>query len=221
MSASYPFKLAERLPISYLVLISVSGTMFLLFSSMRFIPQIPQWLTNPFSSSSADSVSNLLAFFFCVAVVGVLLSIFKDSILGNGGLNEKLRVLLRIKRMGSTHFKRGISNEDAPDYVKWVDEERQYGYTDFLNIQYAIVQGIILGTEIVAFLNFFFIFYSIYMCQFLLEISMLFIIPLLICFGFIVYNRRYFRGYYGKKWDGIIDAFYEYKQKKEATTSAS
>jgi hypothetical protein len=201
-------RIIDSFPPALLVLIPIMGFIMLFFSPINlFLPHI---ISDPFWGTPA-AVEILGRFTIIVLVsfaVGLPLSFLETFFVSNSGLNNffkrTMQVLYRSKeRKGlKGNFKKRlrarlkkIARETDqplnlsfnPDFWVWLKEKNRLNIFNFLVTGNAIVNGLLIGSEIALISNFFALFF-----QFARVIA-LFIISLVL-FAYVLFiNSRYWR----------------------------
>jgi hypothetical protein len=152
-----PSKALDIFPPAVILLMLISGTVFVLLSPFRFI--LSESIRNPFSNANpTDILASFAVIAICSFATGIILFIIDQHILGEHGLNHHVGLFLRREKEQPKPERRDYI-EDMRFY-RWLTQEGFAGFYDqFVRVDY-IIRGFLLGFQITFILNFFSLLFS-------------------------------------------------------------
>jgi hypothetical protein len=143
--------LSKDVPTYYIVLLLING-LFICFLSPLFLFLKTQTWINPFSqntpSESLSSIALILLFAFIVGLPGLLV---RDRVIGNNGPVSVLKRMCKGEKWIKVIEKQNASQNI--EYVLWLKRTGMNRYLSFLNLQFAVVNGFLLGSGIAFIVN--------------------------------------------------------------------
>ncbi len=167
--------LVEGFPPGYIFVAFIAGFMTIMFSPFSLL--FPNWISNPFFATNqqllpTEALSRLSIIAVTSFAFGVPLSLLEGPITTSGGINEKaVKILRRIARKTpkKTEEKPNLQDPKAKEkpnlqdpknlpihkFLVWLKETGFMRYHNYLVLKNAIVNGLIVGSEIAVVLNIF------------------------------------------------------------------
>lgn len=146
--------LMEGFPPGYILLVLIIGFIMILFSPISLIS--PDWISNPFLSSGvALTPTEVLSRFGIITVsafvLGIPLSLLENFLTRDEGANHKLKSYF----FKNTTQKTPVKDSELPlhKFLVWLKKTGYLQYHNYLVLKNAIVNGLIVGSEIAATLN--------------------------------------------------------------------
>ena len=166
--------LYRHIPSDYIAFLMMNGLLILFFTPIFFwVPSIPwgPWGTwvNPFSATGPTEALGSIAIVTILSLfVGFPGFLFRDKIVGRGGLNERIRGKVKEVKLYTPCKDTRII--ESIKFHMWAKSAGVSGIVSFLVLKVAIVNGIIIGSEIAGVTN-----YIIIIITLLLRLKNLFI----------------------------------------------
>ncbi len=147
-------KALDVFPPAYVILMLISGLIFLLLSPLRFF--IPQLISNPFTNATAtEMLAGFAVIALCSFIIGIGFFLLEDYVIGNGGFNNRFRFYIesawnkiaKNKQAVKPISKRIKPNIDDIRFYSWMKQKGYSNYNDFFVIRDSIVRGLLLGFQ--------------------------------------------------------------------------
>jgi hypothetical protein len=140
--SSIPEKILDFFPLATVALMLISGAIFFLLSPLSFF--VPKFLYNPFINlTPTDILSSFGVIVICALILGVVFFAIKDAVLGNDGLNSRVRHPLKKKPI------KPKKEEDKEGFYRWIKHNDDAAkYNDFVFLKYSVIAGLLLGFEV-------------------------------------------------------------------------
>ena len=171
-------RILDTFPPAFLLIVPIMGFIMLFFSPINlFLPQI---ISNPFSGNAAAAeILERFAIIILVSfAVGVPFSFLENLFVSNSGINnlfrrtihilyrseerqklkgnERKRLIDRLKRIGKeTKQQQFPEQQSFIDFWIWLREKNRLTMYNFLVTENAIVNGLLVGSEIALISNIF------------------------------------------------------------------
>ena len=213
-------KVITEIPTAHIAFLLVNGFAFLLLTPLHVI--LAPWM-NPFTQTNpTEALSNIALLFIIAAASGAPGILLKGALVGENGLNARLRYKKYKKNKDNREKEKNTENSNSRllETVKesiWINEKKAIDLgLKFLAIKYAIVTGTIIGSQLAFGANLIFVIFTIKKIQLGASLWLL-IIPVIVGLIAWLYYKKYFKHSYEKSIEVIHLGYLEHLESQTAS----